>query len=113
MRDLLSLTPVDAAGQFEAYAQQLRQGGDKAPFAALIAVRQLMALANEPDARLLREVLDRTEGRVPVTVKTWRDEWIESLKRGDITPEWVRQTLGDDSLAQELFLAAGVILADN
>ncbi len=42
-----------------------------------------------------------------VQVETWQDKVIELLKEGSVTPDDVRNELGDD-LATELFKSAGI-----
>lgn len=63
------------------YAKELAKAGDELPFNALIAIRSLMALANEPDSKLLGVILDRTEGKVlQPTHELNTDEWRTWLK---------------------------------
>ena len=42
------------------------------------------------------------------TVRTWRDDAIDSIKSGDITYEGFMIAFEDESLASELFRLAGV-----
>jgi hypothetical protein len=107
-----NLTPALAAKELEGVIAGLKQQPADMPWFKLVALRSLQAMVNEPDSRMLREVMDRTEGRVPVTVVTWEDEYVRALKGHEVTPEWVRDELGDE-LAQQLFRAAGVTLASN
>ena len=68
------------------YAKELAKAGDELPFNALIAIRSLMALANEPDSKLLGVVLDRTEGKVPQpTHELNADEWRTYLRDNGYT----------------------------
>lgn len=69
-------SPAALSAELKQYAAQLKQVKGDLPIFGHIAIRTLMALINEPDARLLAQVLDRTEGKVsqPVEVYDWRKE---------------------------------------
>lgn len=69
-------TPASLANDLLDYAKQLRQLKGELPIFGHVAIRTLMAIINEPDARLLAQVLDRTEGKVPdkLMVSDWRQD---------------------------------------
>lgn len=112
LREFGNMTPAEAAKQCKVWADELKRGGNDLPLFAMIALRTLMALANEPDASLLGKVQDRVEGKLPTTIRTWQDEVIELLRSGTVEPDAVMEELGPD-LATELFVAAGIPLASN
>jgi hypothetical protein len=113
MKEFGSLTPAQLREKVAIFDKALASAGNTpATMNAMIAAAVGIRLINDPEARLLGVWLDRVEGKLPTVVKTWRDAWIEALKENRVTPEWVRKTLGNDELAQELFRAAGVTLAN-
>jgi hypothetical protein len=110
LREFGNMTPGEIAKRCRLWADELKRGGDDLPLFALVALRALMALANEPDASLMGKVQDRVEGKLPTTIRTWQDEVIELLRSGTVEPAAVWEELGSD-LARELFIAAGIPLA--
>ena len=87
---------------------QLRKiGDDEVPLVGIASLRALIALINKPDARLFKEIIERVDGKLPTTIKSWRDEWVAALKAGELDPKVVEEELGGE-LAAELFLAASI-----
>lgn len=82
---------------------------EETPLTGLVALRLLLSLLDKPDGKLFREVVERVEGRLPTTLRTWRDEYVTALKNGDVDPAKILEELGPD-LANELFRAAGIDL---
>lgn len=80
LQEFAAMTGVELAGLCTIYSRELRKAGDELPLAALVAIRVLMSLINEPDARLLGQALDRIDGKVtqPVTEIPWR-EYVKQL----------------------------------
>ena len=107
-RSFGNMTPSQLRKEIQMFDQALA-AGEKTPATmnALIAAAVGIRLVNDPDARLLGVWLDRTEGKLPVVVRTWRDDWVAALKAGEITPAVAIEELGKD-LAVELFGAAGI-----
>ena len=64
LREFGAMTPVELAQRCKVFARELRKGGDEFPIFAVIAVRQLMELMKDSDARVLDIVLERLEGKV-------------------------------------------------
>lgn len=77
-----------------------------------VILRSFAALLFDPQASMLNAIMERAEGKLSQTIRTWQDEVIDLLKTGQVTPAIVRNELGDE-LARELFIAAGVPLADD
>lgn len=75
LQEFAGMTGVELAKLCAVYARDLRKAGDELPLAALVAIRVLMSLINDPDARLLGQALDRIDGKVtqPVTEIPWRE----------------------------------------
>lgn len=92
LREFGNMTPAALSEICKAYAAELKRGGDSTTMFGLIAVRLLMSQANEPDARLLDVLLDRTEGKVPDKVKLY--DWRKDAAAAGVDP---------DSLVNELF----------
>lgn len=109
----LDMTPLQAAKLATAYAKQLKEAdsGD-VPMAGIVALRVIMDITNDPAAgsRLFATIMDRLEGKLPTTIRTWRDDLIEAIKSGDITWDSAEAALGRD-LAAELFAGAGIPIA--
>lgn len=113
MREFGNMTPAEVAERCEIYAKELKRGGDELPIFGVIAVRALMELMNDPSAgRLFGQVIERLEGKLPTTIKTWRDEVVDLLRSGSIMPGDVVKEFGDD-LATELFVSAGIPIGQN
>lgn len=91
----------------EAYAEWLGKVDETDPEkrtnAEVIAAKQGQ-MAKNGDTTAAREIRTATEGE---RIRTWRDDVIDLLKAGTITPDDVLTDLGED-LASELFIAAGV-----
>jgi hypothetical protein len=98
-------TPL-VAKELEGMLRELKKGDAGVDFFQLVAVRTLMAMVNEPDARMLREVMDRTEGKLPTRVVTWEDDVIGAIKNG--APYRIVESELGESLARELFHRAGI-----
>ena len=108
LRKFGAMTPAEVIGQVPAVHEMLKTVADEeVPMIALASLRTLMSLINKPDARLFKEVVERLEGKMPSTVKTWRDQWIEAIRNGDVDRKVVEEELGEE-LAHQLFNAAGV-----
>ena len=75
LQKFAGMTGVELAELCAIYARELRRAGDELPLAALVAIRVLMSLINDPDARLLGQALDRIDGKVvqPVAEMPWRE----------------------------------------
>lgn len=75
LQEFAGMTGVELAELCAIYARELRKAGDELPLAALVAIRVLMSLINDPDARLLGQALDRIDGKViqPVAEMPWRE----------------------------------------
>lgn len=71
-----NMTPAAAGKLFKLLGKQLAKGGDELPIYAIVALRTLVSLMNEPTPGLIAQVLERTEGKVsqPVEVYDWRAE---------------------------------------
>jgi hypothetical protein len=113
LRAWLEMTPKAAAKLATAYSKQLMaaDSGD-VPMAGIVALRVIMDITNDPAAgsRLFATIMDRLEGKLPTTIRTWRDDLIEAIKSGDITWDSAEAALGRD-LAAELFAGAGIPIA--
>ena len=108
LRKFGSMSPAEVIGAVPATAEMLASLKDETvPMIGLASLRTLMSLINKPDARLFKEVVERLEGKMPSTVRTWRDQWIEAIKNGDVDLKVVEEELGTE-LAHQLFGAAGV-----
>jgi hypothetical protein len=62
LKEFAGMTPQAVAEECDTFAKELRRHPDKLPMAGIVAVRALMALIDEPDARLFGHVLDRIDG---------------------------------------------------
>ena len=103
-----AMTPAEVLDEVKLFEEQLGKVKEESiPLVGLVSLRVLVSLLNRPDARLFRTVVDRVDGKLPMTIKTWRDEWVQALKDGTLDPSAVLRELGDE-LALELFRAAGV-----
>lgn len=102
------MSPANVAKECAAFASEFKKFKGEAPIAALVAARALLTLMYDTDGRVLGTVLDRVDGKLPTTIKSWQDEIIALLKSGEIEPEIVQEELGDD--ADELFSRAGVVV---
>lgn len=112
LRHFGAMTPSEIRKEVKAHmAEYLAKIEDEeeTSLIGLASLRVLTSLLIKPDARMFREVVERVDGKLPVTVKTWRDEWIQALKNGEIDPAAVLEELGPD-LAGELFHIAGITL---
>ena len=71
-----NMTPVQAGKLFKLLARELDKGGDELPVFAIVALRTLVSLMNEPTPGLIAQVLDRTEGKVAdkLILEDWRAE---------------------------------------
>lgn len=71
-----NMTPAQAGALFKLLAKELAKGGDELPIFAIVALRSLVSLMNEPTPGLLLQVLERTEGKVKETLEIvdWRTE---------------------------------------
>jgi len=102
------MAPAEVLDEVKLFEEQLGKVKEESiPLVGLVSLRVLVSLLNRPDARLFRTVVDRVDGKLPMTIKTWRDEWVQALKDGTLDPSAVLRELGDE-LALELFRAAGV-----
>jgi hypothetical protein len=110
LHEWLDMTPLAAAKLASAYARQLKQADSgEVPMAGIVALRVIMEVISDPSAgsRLFATIMDRLEGKLPTTIRTWRDEFVEAIKSGDITWDKAEEALGLD-LATELFVGAGI-----
>lgn len=92
-----NMTPVQAGALFKLLAAQLKKGGDDLPIFAIVALRTLVALMNEPSPGLIAQVLERTEGKVPdkIEIRDWRAEAVAA-------------GLDPDGLVEQLFAKAKI-----
>jgi len=113
LNEFAQMTGAGAARACIVFAAEFKKAKGDLPLAAVIAARTLLQLMNDPDPRLLAQVLDRIDGKVsqPVTI-TYQQEIAELLRAGAVTPQQVRAEVGDD-LAAELFALAGVAVNDD
>ncbi len=88
LKEIGNTSPAALADQFTLYAEQLKQGGDL-PFFALLSVRMLMAMANEPDVALLQLLFERTEGKVADVASEM--PWDEFAKTNGVPQERIEQ----------------------
>jgi len=102
-----AMTPVEASKLCKLWSKELAAGGNEIPIEGMVALRLWMVLMSEPTGPILKEVMDRTEGKLPTVIKSWRDDLIALVKDGALTYEILEAELGRD-LAVELFAGAGV-----
>jgi hypothetical protein len=105
------MTPVEAAKMCKAWSTELAAGGNDLCIEGMVALRLWMSLMSEPTGAILKEVLDRTEGKLPTVLKSWRDDLIALIREGTLTYDVVKDELGRD-LATELFAGAGISVSE-
>ena len=106
------MTPAAAAKLCKVWAKELTAGGNEIPIEGMVALRLWMVLMSEPTGPILKEVMDRTEGKLPTIVKSWRDDLIALIKEGRLTFNVLEAELGRD-LAAELFIGSGVPISQD
>ena len=103
LQKFAGMTGAELAKLCRIYARELEKAGDELPLAALIAIRVLMELINDPDARLLGQALDRIDGKVKQPIEL---SWREKLEGIGIDP--------DDAVRQvQEWLSAGGALVES
>lgn len=108
MRLFGGMTPAELSKELPTFAKALASiGKSRETINGMIAIATALRLINDPEARLLGVWLDRTEGKLPTVVKTWRDDVTELIKAQAVGYSDVEAELGAD-LARELFRQAGV-----
>jgi hypothetical protein len=107
LKHLGAMTPLAASKLCKAWAKELASGGDDMPIEGMTALRLWMSLMSEPTGAILKEVLDRTEGKLPTVIKSWRDDLITLVKEGTLQFDVLEAELGRE-LAVELFAGAGI-----
>ena len=112
LRKLGAMTPAEAAKLCKAWSTELSAGGNDLTIEGMVALRLWMVLMSEPTGAILKEVLDRTEGKLPTVIKSWRDDLIALIREGTLTYEVVEGELGRD-LAVELFRGAGILVGQD
>lgn len=75
------MTPVALAELIATWADQLKEGGDKANFFQLIAARMLMNATNDGDPRTVELIQNRLEGKVRDELEVQGSVEIEGLDR--------------------------------
>lgn len=104
-RVLASIFPPDMISpEFMRLVEKYAGEGNEISYAERIALGQAMKAAGG-DTHAAREVRESTEG---LKVRTWRDEVIDLLRAGTITPDQLKTELDNDELTHELIIAAGV-----
>lgn len=89
-----------------AYKKFLESVNDEDPLKRTNAELIALALglqALDGNVQAAREMRAATEGE---RIRTWRDDVIDLLRNGEITPERLREELGDDEIVAELIAAA-------
>lgn len=109
LRKFGTLSPADARKQVKLLGDSLAKLGpdEQTPLFGLVALRVLLSLLDRPDGKLFKEVVERVDGKLPTTIRTWRDDYVAGLKSGEIDPARLVEEFGID-LAQELFRQAGI-----
>ena len=107
-----AMTPAAAGKLCKVWAKELAAGGNEIPIEGMVAIRLWMVLMSEPTGPILKEVMDRTEGKLPTIVKSWRDDLITLIKEGTLTFKVLEEELGPD-LATELFAGAGISVCED
>lgn len=92
---------------YKAWLEKIAAGTDETN--AELVARALGLQAIKGDVSAAREIRAATEGE---RIRTWRDDVIDLLKAGKVTPADVEKEIGTE-LASELFIAAGVRRNEN
>lgn len=91
-----------------AYKKFLESVNDEDPLKRTNAELIALALglqALDGNVQAAREMRAATEGE---RIRTWRDDVIELLRNGEITPDKLREELGNDEIFEELVATAGI-----
>jgi hypothetical protein len=95
IKTISDMTGPEIAEEFAYLAKTLRQYPDNVTLRTLIVIRALVALVNEPNTALFREIMDRTDGKVPDRLETHGGLSIVGFE------EQLRKIYGDAAEAEE------------
>lgn len=99
LSEFASMTGVQVAETLGMFSKEFKKAGDDMPLAAVIAARVILAVINEPDARLFGQLMDRLEGKVTqgkasIDLAKLTDEQLVRIANGE-DPIYVAATPGN------------------